>query len=89
MTQRLVLTISQARSLQRTDTPWPAEWAFMLVGEREKPDTKADDSRMAIGLAMKARGCENDQIAEQLGWQPDSGPLKQLARMVRLTTRAS
>ncbi|KQO09421.1 hypothetical protein [Sphingomonas sp. Leaf242] len=81
---RLVLTIPQARALQRSDTPWPAEWAFMLVGEREKPDTTADDTRTAIGMAMKARGCENDQIAEQLGWKPESTPVKQIARLHRI-----
>lgn len=81
---RLVLTISQARSLQRGDTPWPAEWAFMLTAEREKPDTRADDTRTGIGMAMKARGCENDQIAEQLSWELESTPVKQITRLHRI-----
>jgi hypothetical protein len=39
---------------------------------------------MAIGMAMKARGCENDQIAEQLGWKLDSTPVKQITRLHRI-----
>jgi len=79
--ERLILTISQAHALQRSDTPWPAEWAFMLTPERAKADTLADPTRMAIGMAMKARGCEDDQIAEQLGWKQASVPLRILARL--------
>lgn len=80
---RLVLTISQARSLQRSDTPWPAEWAFMLIGEREKPDTVPDPQRMQMAIEMKARGCADDQVAEQLGWKPDSTPIRQTNRLIK------
>ncbi len=87
MTQRLVLTIAQARTLQRSTVPWPAQWSFMLTEEREKPDTKPDDDRMAIGLTMMTMGCGDDQIAEHLTWRNNSTPLKQLARMMRLMSR--
>lgn len=80
MTQRLILTLSQARSIQRHET----DWSFMAMAARETPDTLADPTRMTIALTMKARGCEDEQIAEQLGWKPNSAPVKQVARLQRL-----
>lgn len=55
--------------------------------DREKPDTLADPQRMTIALQMMARGCADDQIAEQLGWKPNSSPIKQAARLHRQTLR--
>lgn len=79
MTQRLILTLAQARSIQRHE----ADWSFMQMPARETPDTLADPTRMTIALTMKARGCEDDQIAEQLGWKPNSSPLRQLHRLLK------
>lgn len=79
MTHRLILTIDQARSIQRQE----ADWSFMLSEAAETPDTLADPTRMTIALTMKQRGCGNDQIAEQLGWKPNSSPLRQLNRLLK------
>lgn len=76
--KRLILTISQARSIQRQE----ADWSFMLMPQLETPDSLADPTRMAIALTMKQRGCENEQIAEQLGWKSRGGPLRQLNRIL-------
>ncbi|MBD8699298.1 hypothetical protein IFT54_05645 [Sphingomonas sp. CFBP 13714] len=79
MTQRLILTIDQARSIQRNET----DWSFMLIPQMETPDSLADPTRMAIALTMKQRGCQDDQIAEQLGWKPKGGALRQLNRIFK------
>ncbi len=79
MTKRLILTIDQARSIQRHE----ADWSFMAMPARETPDTLADPARMTIALTMKQRGCEDEQIAEQLGWKPKGGPLRQLNRLLK------
>lgn len=80
--QRIILTISQARNLQNTSVEWPGQWAFLLdIQAPEKPNTLADPERMAAGLRMAERGCTDEQIAEQLGWKPDSSPLRQLHRI--------
>lgn len=76
--KRLILTISQARSIQRQE----ADWSFMLWDAAETPDTLADPTRMTIALTMKQRGCQDDQIAEQLGWKSRDGPLRQLNRIL-------
>jgi hypothetical protein len=79
MTQRLILTVSQTRSIQRNE----ADWSFMQMPQKETPDTLADPTRMTIALTMKQRGCEDDQIAEQLGWKSNSSPLRQLNRLLK------
>lgn len=82
MTTPIMLTIPQARDLQRSTDPWPAQWAFLLaITPPEKPDTLMDPERTTAGLAMLDLGCEDDQIAQQLGWKPDSRPLSQLRRL--------
>lgn len=78
-TPRIILTLAQAPSIQRNE----ADWSEMAWPEPEKPDTIPDPERMVIGLAMKARGCEDDQIAEQLGWKPGSTPLRTLSRLYK------
>ena len=55
----------------------------MLWDAGEALDTLADPTRMTIALTMKARGCEDDQIAEQLGWKSNSSPLRQLNRLLK------
>lgn len=86
---RLVLTLAQAHDLQHDPRPWPALWAFLLdIQAPEKPDTLADPERMTAGLAMLERGCDDQQIAEQLGWKPDSSPLRQLRRLHKQRTKA-
>lgn len=83
-----MLTIPQARDLQHLHGPndpeklWPGPWAFLLAIEPpEKPDTLMDPERITAGLAMLDLGCEDDQIAQQLGWKPDSRPFSQLRRL--------
>lgn len=79
---RLVLTITQARNLQQSPDPWPADWAFLTdIPVPEKPDTKADPHRMVAGLKMLALGCTDEQIEAQLGWIADSSPCRQLHRL--------
>lgn len=88
MTQRIILTISQAHDLQNTSVEWPGQWAFLLdIQAPEKPDTLADPERMTAGLVMLERGCMDDQVTEQLGWKPDSSPLRQLRRLSKRGTR--
>lgn len=79
MTPRIILTISQARSIQRHE----ADWSFMLWDAGDTLDTLADPTRMTIALTMKTRGCDDEQIAEQLGWKPNSSPLRQLSRLLK------
>lgn len=86
--QRIILTIEQARALQRhlarlpdeQQTEW-ADWQFALEPEREKPDTLADPERMTIALDMKERGCSDEQIALQLGWKLPSSPINAMNRL--------
>jgi hypothetical protein len=79
--KRVILTVSQARDLQQER----ASWAFMAYPDRNIPDSLVDPERMVIALEMKRRECADDQIALQLGWRPNSEPLRQLNR--RLATR--
>ncbi|PZT94148.1 hypothetical protein [Sphingomonas sp.] len=82
--QRIILTLDQARTLQRDPRPWPADWVFLLdIDVPEKPDIIADPLRMSAAMEMKRMGCGDDHIAEQLAWKPGSTPLRQIARIIK------
>lgn len=84
MTPTIILTLAQARDLQQQITAWPSDWHFLLAIPRpEKPNTLTDQSRMTAGLKMLQLGCEDEQIAEQLGWKIPCGALNTLHRIAK------
>lgn len=93
---RLVLTIDQARDLQRLHGPddtkrlWPGPWAFLLaIPTPPEPDSRSDLDRLNGGMKMLNLGCSEDQVAEQMSWRPNSAPLRTLARQKRRETKRS
>jgi DNA-binding NarL/FixJ family response regulator len=76
----LILTLAQARSLQRQT--WPGEWAFLLlVPVPDEPDSLLDPERTTAGLDLIAKGWSDEQIALQLNWKATGPALRQLHRM--------
>lgn len=85
----IILTLAQARDLQRQITAWPSTWHFLLeIPRPEKPNSIADAERITAGIQMVQLGCSDEQIAEQLGWKighgpQHSGPLRTIHRVIR------
>jgi hypothetical protein len=79
---RIILTLAQARTLQRDTVPWPGCWQFALDTQiPDEPDNVSEEGRTTTGLEMIARGCSAEQIALQLNLKADGSALRQLFRL--------
>lgn len=99
MSNRLILTIDQARTLQRTTAReeanpqsqwiWPGEWQDALkLGAAKERHRRHCTTRAKVSLRLLQRGCSAEQVAEQMNWYPDAAPLLiVVARYNRLIAR--
>lgn len=89
----IILTLAQARDLQRQITAWPSSWHVLFaIPIPENPDSKGDAERITAGMRLVELGCSDVQIAEQLGWKYDPethacGPVKTIHRLIRRNNR--
>lgn len=84
MESRIILTIDQARTLQRSGGEWPGQWQYLLETKLPvEPDILHEPLRMIAGLKMLSQGCSEEQVAEQLMWKPTCGAVKTLMRLYR------
>lgn len=86
MTNRLILTVDQARTLQRqawveesdpdSQWCWPGDWqdVYKLIPPKE-PHSRPCSTRAKVSMRMLERGCTSEQVAEQMNWYADAPPL--------------
>lgn len=85
---RIILTVDQARSLQREQRPAfdYGAWQFLRTVTIPPESIKQiSDDQIIVGIAMLERGCSYEQIAEQLNWKTKSHAV--LERAYRLHER--
>lgn len=85
MTRRLILTIEQARDLQKETAQqednekwvWPGKWkdAFRLIPQKV-PHISVAKERIAVAVTMLEWGCSVEQIILQINWLPHAEGLQ-------------
>jgi DNA-binding NarL/FixJ family response regulator len=87
----IILSLAQARDLQKQPGAWPNGWHFLLKTPiPDQPDMILDEAREEAALEMMARGCSDDQISKQLRWKAPNltvRPLRRLYNMMNRKTR--
>lgn len=90
--QRLILTVEQARFLQRehnaarndpeSEWVWPGDWLSIYeTALPELVDNLPDPDRTTAALQMMTKGCADEQVAEQLMWKPRGSTVKSCRRL--------
>lgn len=81
---RVVLTMDQARELQRTAIQWPAQWRPLLdVSVPKEVNATVDLMRVHAALFMMRLDCEEDQIVQQLHTKANGTVMKMARRQLK------
>jgi hypothetical protein len=84
---RIILTIPQARQLQREHhaTDDYGQWQFLVdVHVPSEPIKRLDDARVDAGVKMLELGCADEQVGEQLNWY---GSLRSIYNVLKVKQR--